>query len=166
MQFVRNVLVYVFGVFTFNFCYSFYEGFIQKIIPVSLFLPFISTSYPVKVFKFDTGILRDSSAVPLLKTLSRLPQGVAFSCLILFLMFAFTKFSFRVFVKVIYWTSTEVLLNLFAPLNSAVSSLALSISMFLKLPVLIPLVLYLSRSVLAEVSLNYISCIRFKCFLF
>ena len=70
MQFVKNVLVYVFGVFNFSFCYSFYEGFIHKIILVSLFLPFICISYPLKVFKFDTGFLRDSCAVPLLKTLT------------------------------------------------------------------------------------------------
>ena len=123
MQFVKNVLVYVFDVFTFNFCYSFYEGFIHKIISVSLFLPFISISCPLQVFKFDTGILRDSSAVPLLKTLSRLPRGVAFLCLILFLMFTCNNFPFRTFVTMIYWTSTEVLLNLFALLDSAVPSL-------------------------------------------
>ena len=79
MQFVKNVLAYVFGVFTFSFCYSFYEGLINKIILVSLFLPFICISYPFRVFKFDTGILRDSCAVPLLNTLSRLPQSIAFS---------------------------------------------------------------------------------------
>ena len=44
-------------------------------------------------------------------------------CLILFLMFACNNFSFRAFVKMIYWTSTEVLLNLVAPLDSAVPSL-------------------------------------------
>ena len=38
MQFVKNVLVCVFGVFTFSvFCYCFYEGFIPKIILVSWF---------------------------------------------------------------------------------------------------------------------------------
>ena len=79
MQFVKNVLVCVFGVFTFSvFCYCFYEGFIPKIILVSWFLLFICISYLVKLFRFDTGILRDSVAVPLLKTLSRLPQSVAF----------------------------------------------------------------------------------------
>ena len=122
MQFVKNVLVYVFGVFTVNFCYSFYEGFIHKIILVSLFLPFICISYPLKDFKFDTGILRDSCAVPLLKTLSRLPQSVAFLCLILFLMFACNNYPFRSFVTMIYWTSTEMLLNLVALLDSAVPS--------------------------------------------
>ena len=73
MQFVKNVLVYVFSVFTFSFCYCFYEDFIHKIIVVSRFLPFICISYPLKVFKFGTGILLNSYAVPLLKTLSRLP---------------------------------------------------------------------------------------------
>ena len=60
------------------FCYCFYEAFIHKIILVSRFLLFIYISYPLKVFKFDTGILRDSCAVSLLKTLSRLPQSIAF----------------------------------------------------------------------------------------
>ena len=122
MQFVKNVLVYVFGVFTFSFCYSFYEGFIHKIILVSRFLPFICISYLLKVFKFDTGILRDSCAVSLLKTLSRLPQSIAFLCLILFLMFACNNCPFRAFVTMIYWISTEVLLNLVVPLDSAVLS--------------------------------------------
>ena len=112
VQFVKNVLVYVFRVFTFSFCYSFYEGFIHKIILVSLFLPFICISYPLKVFKFDTGIFRDSCAVPLLKTQSRLPQSIAFLCLILFVMFACNNYPFRAFVTIIPWTSTEVLLNL------------------------------------------------------
>ena len=122
MQFVKNVLVYVFGVFTFSFCYSFYEGFIHKIILVSLFLPFICISYFLKVFKFDTGIFRDSCAVPLLKTLSRVPQTVVLLCLILFLMFACNNYPFCPFVTMIYWTSTEVLLNLVVPLDSAVPS--------------------------------------------
>ena len=116
---MKNLLVYVFGVFNFSFCYSFYEGFIHEIILVSLFLPFIYISYPLKVFKFDTGILRNSCAVPLLK---RLPQSVAFLCLILLLMFACNNCPFRSFVTIIYWTSTEVLLNLVAPLDSVVPS--------------------------------------------
>ena len=98
MQFVKNVLVYVFGVFTFSFCYCLYEGFIHKIIIVSRFLPFICISYQLKIFKFDTGILRDSCAVPLPKSLSRLPQSIAFLCLILFFMFARKNFPFRAFV--------------------------------------------------------------------
>ena len=79
IQFVKNLLVCVFGVFTFSFCYCFYEGFIHKIILVSRFLLFICISYPLKVFKFDARILRDSCAIHLLKTLSRLPKGIAFS---------------------------------------------------------------------------------------
>ena len=130
MQFGKNVIVYVSGVFTFSFCYCFYKGFIQNIILLSRFLPFVCISYPLKVFKFNTGILRDSCAVPLLKTLSRLPQSVAFSCLILFLMFACKNFPFCTFVTMIYWTSTEVLPNLVAPLDSAVPSLDFSKSMF------------------------------------
>ena len=120
MQFVKNILVYVFGAFTFSFCYSFYEGFIYKVILVSLFLPFVCISYLLKVFKFDTGILRDSCAVPLLKTLSRLPQNIVFFCLIFFLVFACNNFPFCAFVTVIYWTPTEVLLNFVAPIDSAV----------------------------------------------
>ena len=93
----------------------FFKGFIHKIILVSLFLPFICISYSLKVFKFDTGILRDLCAVPLLKSLSALPQSIAFLCLILFLMFACNNYPFREFVTIIYWTSTEVLLNLVVP---------------------------------------------------
>ena len=44
-------------------------------------------------------------------------------CLILFLMLASNNFPFRIFVTMTNWTSTEVLLNLFAPLDSAVPSL-------------------------------------------
>ena len=67
--------IYAFGAFTFNvFCYCFYEGFIPKIILVSWFLLFICISYLLKVFRFDTGILHDSCAVLLLKTLSQLPE--------------------------------------------------------------------------------------------
>ena len=61
--------------------------------------------------------------MPLLKTLNRLPQSIAFLCLILFLMFACNNFPFRAFVTMIYWRSTEVLVNLVAPLDSAVPSL-------------------------------------------
>ena len=84
MQFVKNILVNVLGVFTFSFYYFFYDSFIPKIILVSHFLPLICITYLLKVFRFDTGILRDSCAVLLLKTLSRLPESVAFLCLILF----------------------------------------------------------------------------------
>ena len=57
-------------------------------------------------------------------------------------MSACNNFPFRTFVAMIYWTSTEVLLNLVALLDSAVP---LSKSMFFELPVLIPLLLYLNR---------------------
>ena len=98
---MKNVLVYVFGVFTFSFCYCFYEGFIHEIILKTQFLPSICISYPLNVFKFDSGILRDLCAVPLIKTLTRLPQNVVFLCLILFLMFAYDNFPFRAFVTMI-----------------------------------------------------------------
>ena len=81
--------------------------------------------------------------------------------LILFLVFACNNFSFRAFATMIYWTSTEVLLNLVSPLQLCLF-LTLSKSMFFELPILIPLVLYLICSVSAEVSLNCISRIRFK----
>ena len=78
MQFVKNVLVYIFSVFdTFSvFVTAFYEGFIPKIILVNEFFIFICTSYPLKVFRFDSEILCDSCAVRLLKTLNRLPQSI------------------------------------------------------------------------------------------
>ena len=99
----EECFIYVFGVFTFSvFCYCFYEGFIPKIILVSWFLLFVCISHLLKVFRFDTGILRDSCAALLLKTLSRLPQSVAFCA----------WFPFRTFVLMICWTSREVLLNL------------------------------------------------------
>ena len=76
-------------------------------------------------------------------------------------MFACNNFPFRAFVTMIYWTSTEVLLNLVAPLDSAELLLTLSKSMFFELSnffeLLILLVLYLIRSVSAEVSRNCIS---------
>ena len=75
------------GAITFSaFCYCFYKGFIPKIIIVSWFLLFICISYLLKIFRFDTGIIHDSFAVPLLKTLSRLPQSVAF-----YAWFCFTR---------------------------------------------------------------------------
>ena len=137
-------LVYVYAVFTFSFCYCFDEGFIRKIILIRQFLSFICISYPRKVFKFDTGFPRDSCEVPLLKTSSSLPQSIAYLCLILFLMFGCNILPFRAFVAMIYWASTEVLLNLVDPLDSAAPSLDFEpIFFFFELPVLIPLVLYL-----------------------
>ena len=83
--------------------------------------------------------------------------------LILFLMFACNIFPFRAFVTMIYWTSTKVLLNLVAALESAVPSFDFEQVNVFELLVLIPLVLYLIRSLSAEVSLNCIYRIRFKC---
>ena len=87
-----------------------------------MILLFICISYLLKVFRFDTGILRDSFAVPLLKTLRRLPQSEAF-----YAWFCFTRlltnFPFHAFATMICWASTEVLLNLIACLDSAVLSL-------------------------------------------
>ena len=110
---MKNVLVYLFGVFTSQFLLLFYEDSIPKIIIVSQFLLFICISYPLKVFRFNTGILHDSCAVLLLKTLCRLPQSVAFSCLILFFMPACNNFPFCLFVTKICWTSTEMFLFLY-----------------------------------------------------
>ena len=65
-----------------------------------LILLFIRISYLLKVFRVDSGILSDSFAVPLLKTLSQLPQSVAF-----YALFCFTRllanFPFRAFVLMI-----------------------------------------------------------------
>ena len=105
MQFVQNVLVHVSGVITFSFCYCFYEGFIHKIILVSQFY-----------LKFVSAIRSKSLDLTL-------PQSKVLLCLILFFMFACNNFPFCAFVTMIYWTSTEVLLNLTAPLDSAASSL-------------------------------------------
>ena len=77
-------------------------------------------------------------------------------------MFAYNIFEFHAFVTIIYWKSTEVLLNRVATLDSAVPSLDFEQIMFFELSDLIPLVLYLIRSVSAEVSLNCISRIRFR----
>ena len=118
----EECFIYIFRVFTFSvFCYCFYEGFIPKIILVSWFLLFICICYLLKVFRFDTWIFHDSCAVLLLKTLNWLPQYLFMSdfashvCLLYFL--------FCTFVTIICWTSTEALLNLVPPLDSAVLSL-------------------------------------------
>ena len=136
---------------------------------VSRFLSFICISYPLRFFKFYTGILHDSKNLeqtPWLKTWSRLPRSIAFICLILFFMFACNNFPFRVFVTMIYWTSTEVLLSLVTPLDSVVPYLDFEPITVSKLSVLISLVQYLIRSVSAEVSLNYISRIQLMCSFF
>ena len=78
----------------------------------------------LKLITLEENIISvQQCAVLLLKTLSSLPQSIDFSCLILFLMFACNNFPFRAFVTMIYCTSTEVLLNLLAPLDSPVPSL-------------------------------------------
>ena len=86
-------------------------------------------------------------------------------CLILFLVFTCNNFPFRALLdfRII---GLQVLLNLVAPLDSSVPSLDFEQINVFGLPVLIPLVLYLIRSVLAEVYLNCISRIRFKCSFF
>ena len=165
MQFVKNVLVQVFDVFTFSFCYSFYEGFIYKSSLVSRFLPFICISNPLKVFKFDTGILCNSCAVSLLKSLSRIPQSIAFLCQILFLMFVCNNYPFHAFVTTIYWTST-VLLNLVAPLDSAVPFDFEQINVFWTSGFDSISIVFDSLSVSRSPSLNCISCIRFRCSFF
>ena len=71
-----------------------------------------------------------------------------------------------IFVTMIYWTSIEVLLNPFAPLDLDVSSLKFGqINVFWTSDFEI-LVFYLICSVTSDVSLNCISRIRFKCFFF
>ena len=157
------VLVNVSGVFTFSFSYCFYDGFIL----FYFFLLFLSAICLLKVFRFDTAILRDPCAVLLLKTLWKLPQGVAFSCLIIFSHVCLQYFPFRAIVTVICWISLEVLLNpLLLPWIQLCILMTLSKLMFSELPVLILLVLYLICSVLGEGSLSCIPRIRFKCSFF
>ena len=74
----------------------------------------------LKVFRFSTEILCDS-CVLLLKALSC--DIVELLCLILFFLSACNNFPFPAFVTMICWTSIEVLLNLVAPLDSAMPSL-------------------------------------------
>ena len=54
------------------------------------------------------------------KNLEQTTTEYSFFMSYLFLMFACNNYLFRAFVTMIYWTPTEVLLNLFAPLDSAV----------------------------------------------
>ena len=62
--------------------------------------------------------------------------------------------------------ATEVLLNLVAPLDSALPSLKLEARMLFELLVLILLVFYLICLVSAEGSMNCISSIKFRCSFF
>ena len=81
--------------------------------------------------------------------------------------FEMFDFVFGVYLLImIYWTSTEVLLNLVAPLDSAVPSFDFDQINAFELPVLISLLLYLIRSVSAEVSLSCISRILCECLFF
>ena len=75
-------------------------------------------------------------------------------------------FPFCAFVTITYWTSTKVLPNLVAPLDSAVPSPDFDQSMFFELSLLIPLVFFLIRSVSAESSLYCISRTLFRCSFF
>ena len=157
----RNVLIYVFSTFNFRaFCYRFYEGFIPKIILVSWFY-FLFVSVIYSKSRFDTWIFRDSFAMPLLKTLSRLPQSVAF-----YAWFCFTRlpanFPFRAFVTMICRASTEVLLNLTLGWIQLCFLLTLRKLIIFELPVLIPLVFYLIHAVSGEGALYCISRIRFR----
>ena len=63
MQFVKNVLVYVFGVFTFSFCYCFCDGFIPEIILESQFLSFscINCSKPLDLILLSSVIYEQHS---------------------------------------------------------------------------------------------------------
>ena len=144
---MKNVLVYVFGVFTFSFSYCFYEGFIHKIILVSQFLPFICISYPLKVFKLGTGILRDSCAVPeknfdqTTTEYSFFYVWFCFSCfLAIIFLFTYLQQCFTerqqkcCWILLLHWVQLCLLLTL-------------SKSTVFELEILIPLVLYLIRSV-------------------
>ena len=89
-------------------------------------------------FRFDTGIFLD--ACVLTKNFEQTTTGcslfisdfVCHGCLQYFL--------FRTFVAMICWTSTEVLLNLVAPMDSAVLSLTLNKLNVFEVPLLISLV--------------------------
>ena len=63
MQFVKNVLVYVFGVFTFSFCYCFCDGFMPEITLVSQLLSFncISCSKPLDLILLSSVIYEQRS---------------------------------------------------------------------------------------------------------
>ena len=98
--------------------------------------------------------------------MSWIPQSIPFLCLILLLVFASNNFPFRTFVTMIYWPSTELCWILLFHWIQLCLLLTLRKSIFFELPILIPLVLYLIRSMPAEVSLNCISRIRFKCSFF
>ena len=168
MQFLKNVLVYLFVVFNFTFCYCFYEGFIHKIVLVSRFSPFICIftfylSFLLKVFRFDTEILRDSCVVLLLKTLSRLPQGVAFLC---FFTSACNIFRFAYLLQSFAEHQQKCCWIFLFPWIQLCFLVTLSKSMFFEIPGFILLTLYLICSVLGEDSLSCIPRIRFTCSFF
>ena len=86
--------------------------------------------------------------------------------LILFLMFACCNFPFRAFVTLIYWTWTEVLLNLAAPPHPIVPSFDFEqINIFWTSGFDSVSIVFDLFSV-SKVSMNSISCIRFKCSFF
>ena len=82
-------------------------------------------------------------------------------CLILFLMFACNNFPFHAFLTMDF--NRSVGKSCCSTGFSCAFSWLWTETMFFELPVLIPLVLYLIRSVSAENSLNCISRFRFKC---
>ena len=148
MQFVKNVLVCVFGVFTFSvFCYCFYEGFIPKIILVSWFY-----------FLFVSVICSKSLDL----TLESSATECNFWCLILFHTSACNIF---LFAHLWQWFSERqqkccwILLLAWIQLYFL---LTLSKLVLFEFPILIPLVFYLIQSVSAEETLNCISRIRFR----
>ena len=149
MQFVKNVSYTSLVSSLFVFFLLFLWDFIPNIILVSL-------NYLLKVFGFDPWILRDSCTFLLLKTLSWLPQSVAF----------YGWFPFHAFVTMICWASTEVLLNLIPRLIELCFHLTLSKLKFFEPSVLTPSVFYLIHSVSAEGYLNCISRIQFRCSFF
>ena len=123
---------------SFSFCYCFYDGFIPRIILISRFLPFTCISYLLKFFRFDTGILRDACALN--KNFERTTTDCSFFMADFVSHVCLQHLLFHKFVTMIYWTSTEVLLNLAAPIDSAVLSLALSKLIFFEVPLSISLV--------------------------
>ena len=122
---------------------------------------FICISYLLKVFRFDTAILRDSFAMPLLKTLSRLPQSATF-----YAWFCFTRLRVIFSVSRMWQWFAERQQNccwiLLLAWIQPYFPLTLNKLKLFELPVLIPLVFYLIHSVSAEGALNCISRIRFR----
>ena len=122
----------------------------------------ICISCPLKVLRFNTGILHDSCEVPLTKTLN----GV------LSIEYSYFMFDFVSHVCLQWFSVWRICNNDLTKINRSVAESCCSTGFscvfswlwanqrFFKLQVLIPLICYLISSVSGEVSLNYISRTR------